>query len=294
MGNFCGKCGTPLPVGSDADSCWRHGGPQLTTESKIRCPSCKEIIFADAKKCRFCGEAMIARDASPGQAATGNEFIAQARTSSLPQPVVPKSNSAGSQWMRRHPILALGVAFVGLLCISILGLDSVREPAATVQEVTTTIPNPPSTTPLAPPPKFRVYRAKTDEAVSYVVPVQTTDEELKSLLWFFRRKVRTGQFKELGITRPTSKQWGEDSYLSGSLIVYRGAKCASEEYISDQELNQGYLGPCGYGDHSDAGYQWGLSGDSQEDSADIRTKDGEFMVVFNYKDNWQPPRQGND
>jgi hypothetical protein len=140
-----------------------------------------------------------------------------------------------------------------------------------------------------PPPTFQVFKFETDVPTSYVVPVNTTDEELKSLLWLFRQKVRAGEFKDIGIPRPTSKQWGELGYKSGMLIVYRGNRCADEEYISDSELKKGHLGACGYGEHDDAYYQWGIDADPNKDGAGIRDKEGNLITVFDYKDNWRLP-----
>lgn len=45
--------------------------------------------------------------------------------------------------------------------------------------------------PSAPPPKFQIYKYDPDGTVAIVVPVNTTDEQLKSLLWLFRERVRT-------------------------------------------------------------------------------------------------------
>lgn len=128
--------------------------------------------------------------------------------------------------------------------------------------------------PTLPAPRFRVYKAKTDEPTAVVVAVNTTDDQLKSLLWLFREKVRSHQFKDLGLT---SKAWNGVS--SGMLVVYRGEKCANEEY-SDSS-------PCGYGEHDDAYYQWGLEGDPNKDAAYISHKDAGDTFVFDYKDGWQ-------
>lgn len=56
MANFCGSCGTSLPIGSGSLYCSAHGGPPLATDSAIRCPFCSEQILASAKKCKHCGE----------------------------------------------------------------------------------------------------------------------------------------------------------------------------------------------------------------------------------------------
>ena len=133
--------------------------------------------------------------------------------------------------------------------------------------------------PTVPPPKFGIYKFKPDGAVSVVVPVNTTDEQLKSLLWFFRDKVRSHQFKDIGLTHGTSKQWGNIGYLSGMISVYRGEKCANEPFADN-------VGPCGYGEHDDAYYQWGIDGDQNKDGGSIVVK-GNDVQVFDYKDGWQ-------
>jgi hypothetical protein len=136
-----------------------------------------------------------------------------------------------------------------------------------------------------PPPKFRVFKFKSDMPISYVVPVDTTDDQLRNLLWFFRHKVRADDFKAIGITRPISL--GDYGYRSGMLLVFRGEKCANEQYLSDAEIQKGNLGPCGYGEHDDAYYQWGIDGDPYKDAAGIKPKNGDNVLVFDYRDNWR-------
>jgi len=40
--------------------------------------------------------------------------------------------------------------------------------------------------------------------------------------------------------------------------------------------------------HDAAGYQWGIDGDPEKDSGDIRNQNGNSVVVFDYRDNWKP------
>ena len=147
--------------------------------------------------------------------------------------------------------------------------------------------------PSTPPPSFRVFRSKLDEGTSVVVPTNTTDDQVKSLLWLFREKVRSHHYREIGLTHPTSKQWEKEGYLSGTISVYRGEKCAGEDF-SD------YNGPCvgpGVESHEAAAYQWGLLVDgvfnSDADSGTIylvnEFNDRKLTEIFNYKDHWQLP-----
>jgi hypothetical protein len=92
---------------------------------------------------------------------------------------------------------------------------------------------------------------------------------LKSLIWFFREKVRSHEFKSIGVKEEKD----------GIFSVYRGERCANEEFIDT-------IGPCGYGEHYDASYQWGIDGDYNKDAGSIRIN-GDDTVVFDYNDGWQ-------
>jgi hypothetical protein len=183
----------------------------------------------------------------------------------------------------------LGALVLATVVVQILHVhgDSVRDSAEASAE-----PQRPQTqvsqSPTLPPPKFTLFRGKKDEIVTFVVPTDTTDEQLKSLIWLFREKVRSGKYEDIGIFVPTAKQWGVDGYDSGMLAVYRGKKCASEGYVPMAEFQKGHLGPCGYGDHSAAGYQWGINGVPEQDAGDIMTTDGTDVEIFKWTDNWLP------
>jgi hypothetical protein len=143
----------------------------------------------------------------------------------------------------------------------------------------------PTLRPSGPPPKFRVYRQQLDMPTTIVVPLSTTDDQLKGLLWFFREKVRSNQYREIGLTQPTNEQWGQKNYASGMLVVYRGTKCVNEQYVTDAQIAKGNLGPCGYGEHDDAYYQWGIDGDPMKDVGALSHSDAGDTLIFDYHDN---------
>src|SRR5580698_8407353 len=82
----------------------------------------------------------------------------------------------------------------------------------------------------------------------------TSDEQLKSLLRFFREKARSHRLKDIGLRNERD----------GILLVYRDKKCATEEIDITASA-----GPCGDGYHDDALYQWGIEGDYDKDSGSI-------------------------
>jgi len=135
---------------------------------------------------------------------------------------------------------------------------------------------------VSPPPKYRIFKQSSVNPTSVVVAENTPDEQLRSLLWFFREKVRSHDFKAIGLTVPTSTNFGKKNWDQGLITIFKGTKCADEDYATKGS------GPCGYGDHSAASYQWGIDRQADQDSAALATPDGNLTVVFDYKDGWTP------
>ena len=136
---------------------------------------------------------------------------------------------------------------------------------------------------VTPFPKFIIYKQGSAYPISVVVEEHTTDEQVRSLLWFFRRKVRSHDFKSIGLTRPTSVNFGKENWNSGMIVIFRGTICAGEN-----DAIQG-LGPCGKGDHSAGTYQWGIDGRFDKDAGTVGPVSNENgTLVFDYTDGWFP------
>lgn len=312
--SFCTSCGTALT--SNASFCHRCGrsatevvaahAPVVPVEEAVRCPKCgSSQIHAERRGWRastgFIGSSKIiltclrcGHRSRPGDWQLFANVANQSGTTLSPTSVAQSTPQLPGKWGRDRQVALIILAVVALLCIALaVALQTEDQSnaggqAANAAAGTATNTNSSSSGQAVveriPPPKFRVFRSMTDQPTSYVVPVSTTDEQLKSLLWYFRIKVRAADFRAIGITRPTAKQWGRNGYSSGMLVVYRNAKCVSEAYEAT-----GKLGPCGYGEHDDAYYQWGVSGDPYKDEGGLTDKNGNATVVFDFKDNWHAP-----
>src|SRR5579862_9807787 len=109
--------------------------------------------------------------------------------------------------MRLVKVLAVVLFAVLASCTSATDTSSPGKSAATNAPA-------PVARPTTAPPIFRLYRFKFDEKIggsiiSYVVPTTTTDDQLKSLVWLFREKVRSQKFRDISITQPTSRNFGK-------------------------------------------------------------------------------------
>ena len=242
----------------------------------MNCSRCGFLLGDQQSFCPRCG-------ASYRSAGDRNIGVPQRRQESTSRPA--QANS-------RAKVFLVVAALVVVLAILVVSHSGTKQKSLSSQSSTETVATPATTSaaeqPRIPPPKFKVYRSKLDEGTSIVVSPSTSDEQLKSLLWLFREKVRSHLFKDVGILQPTSKQWGQKGYMSGMIVVYKGGKCASELFSDSPDL-----GPCGYGEHSAAEYQWGLLVDgvfnAEADSAELTASDGTTVTVFDYHDHWQLP-----
>jgi len=130
-------------------------------------------------------------------------------------------------------------------------------------------------------PPFKLFLQKIDMPTVLVVAETTPDDQLKSLLWYLRTKIRANAFKDLGI-KPTATLYGIPGYTSGMVDLYRGPKCASEKYTPE-----GHPDPCGPSIHKSASYHWGDGNDPHADRADLISATGTVTPVFDSADHWQ-------
>jgi hypothetical protein len=236
-------------------------------KSPMYCQSCGSLLSQDARVCSSCGRPQL----PPVRLA-----------SSTPAPVVATTQQKRSSSLGLWLVVGGIVLFATI--VGIIGKSPTDNPILTTQQsststsmsqpqqgsTSTSTSQPQVVRPSIPPPKFQIYRYKPDgiSPVSIVVPVSTSDERLKSLLWLFREKARSHHLKDIGLRNERD----------GILLVYRGKKCATEEIDITASA-----GPCGDGYHDDALYQWGVEGDYDKDSGSVHD-----TVIFDYKDGWQP------
>jgi zinc ribbon protein len=224
-------------------------------EVLMYCQNCGSVLSDGARFCESCGTPKS--PAPPPIPPTAGTLQRHAETKGQPRSKLI--------WLVPAGIVVL-VVIVGIIVGS-----SDKTPSTAEQNPTSNAaPEPQVIRQTVPPPKFQIYRYKPDgiSPVSIVVPANTTDEQLRSLLWLFREKARSHQLKDIGLKNERD----------GILLVYRGKRCADENIHVTVNA-----GPCGDGDHDDALYQWGIEGDYDKDSGSVRD-----TVIFDYKDGWHP------
>lgn len=153
------------------------------------------------------------------------------------------------------------------------GRKPISEASSPTAYAAITVPHKESARPSIPPPQFKLFKEDQGMGTVFVVPVATTNEQLISLLWYFRDIVRSRDFSQLGLTRPPDFP----AVGSGGLFnVYRGSRCANEAY----EVHP----VCGNDPHTAAYFQWGLDRDMNRDAGYIQGRSGQDELIFGYRD----------
>ena len=175
-----------------------------------------------------------------------------------------------------------------LLIIFMIRKSDTKAPVSTTFKPTVKA-GPPQTT----PPAFKVYKQPADSIASYLVAPSTTNDQLQSLLWLLRTSIQSKNYKAAGLVRPTIFSFGVLSYRAGMIVIYRGAKCANEEYDKSKS------GPCGFGDHAAASYQWGMISSASShpefnnDIGLLEASDKTITVFEENVDHWHPAAAEN-
>jgi DNA-directed RNA polymerase subunit RPC12/RpoP len=121
MADFCASCGKPMPIGSESLFCTAHGGPALKDDDQIRCPFCRELILAQAQKCKHCGEFLQTSPAPPPPSPPAIRM-----TTSTGYPPLPQCRTCGlgSLLLTKAYRMSTPVAIIGyiLLIPSVLGV----------------------------------------------------------------------------------------------------------------------------------------------------------------------------
>jgi hypothetical protein len=225
------------------------------------CGSCGHQNPNDGKFCQGCGRPI-------GGIPVG-QFV----------PSSPNLVAQDSPKRKRSTLKTVGIIFLGLFVVSIVvnwitgaGPSSSEKQGAA-----------PSSRPTVDPAKFRIYRQELGFPVVAVVARDASDDQVKSLLWLFREKVRERRFAELGLKKPTSAKSSSDSYdfNSGMIEVFRGEKYANEPFSKK--------GPTKH--PADAAYQWGIDRDPDKDDTVLNGANGSAIKVFDASDNWQIPEE---
>lgn len=133
--------------------------------------------------------------------------------------------------------------------------------------------------PSQPPPKFHILRQEAGLPIPVIVSRDVTEEQLHSLLWFFRQNVRARKFAQLGLKKPTGP--ANTGFAAGMVEVFRDARYASEAFTRKE----------GETSHADALYSWGLDRVADHDQAFVKGAGGSVIKVFDYSDNWQLPTE---
>jgi hypothetical protein len=187
-----------------------------------------------------------------------------------------------SRIARTAAVLAL-IAGIGMLGITGCDDNTSHPPVTKIDGIKPPpmFPPQPASVPTTPPIPFKIYKQVANKGVTVVVDKKATDDQIVSLMWYFRLKVRDHQFDELGIKPTVIGDDKQKNYNGGNVYFYRGAKCANEQFAKNG-------GSCGEEDHEAAVFNWGVGGDPNSDSGVLMQAPDKVVPQFNSKDNWKP------
>lgn len=250
------------------------------------CPKCHGVTDPSARFCSSCGSFVV--ENNDAATVNPNEPAFNALLPSPSQKPRIRPLKAALKIFALFTIVIVGGLVTLMVIFAIKGspVEPPKTPESNAASQDKSSPVIANARPQIAPPKYRMIHQTAEWPGPFIVAVGTTDDELKSLLWDIRDKIRSHSYKELGLNEPSQSN---RQYLSGMIEVFRGPKCAPEIYNWERSCARKSDCPCGDGDHNAGYYQWGLGGHYDEDEAGIFSSDRTWTLVFDAKDGYKLP-----
>lgn len=128
-------------------------------------------------------------------------------------------------------------------------------------------------------PSFTFATARPDAPTKLVVDGKTTDNQLRSLLWYLRvqraqKQLYKALFAEIRTTTPIIRD-----PEGGILTIYKSKRCVGEDLLG------GAHRPCGVGGHFAASYIWSTSAEGGA----LTPSQTQTVDMFSSDDHWHLP-----
>ena len=110
--------------------------------------------------------------------------------------------------------------------------------------------------PIVTAPAFRVVH-QAGTIVTLIIPEKTTDDQIVNLLWFLRDRAISSTLDSAGISQRLVDRRDPMVWFQ----IYRGTKCASENYSKHR--------PCGQAEHEAAWFGYGSVSNRNSNAGEI-------------------------